>query len=119
MMKDGSDYNLITTVMFNPNYSIVDWVKYFSRDMGVYLDFYQSEEFESFSLKGRLTYEVPYYNINGDMDYQTNYKLAQEYFESINAPCKELFMMENTTHGLLESKSEEFSEIVHKIADER
>lgn len=119
MMKDGSDYNLITTVMFNPNYSIVDWVKYFSRDMGVYLDFYQSEEFESFSLKGRLTYEVPYYNINGDMDYQTNYKLAQEYFESINAPYKELFMMENTTHGLLESKSEEFSEIVHKIADER
>jgi len=119
LMKDGSDYNLVTTVIFNPNYSLADWIKYFSRDMSVYLDFYLSEEFQSFSLKGRLTYEVPYYNINGDMDYQTNYKLAQEYFDSIHAPYKELFIMENTTHGLLESKSEEFSKIVHKIAEKQ
>lgn len=116
MMKDGSDYNLITTIIFNPNYSIVDWAKYFSRDMSVYLAFFQSEEFQSFSLKGRLEYKVPYYNINGNMDYQTNYKLAGEYFDSIDAPYKELFIMENTTHGLLESKSEEFSKIVHRIA---
>lgn len=25
--------------------------------------------------------------------------------------------MENTTHGLLESKSEEFSKIIHRIAE--
>lgn len=119
MMKDGADYNLITTVVFNPNYSLVDWIKYFSRDMGVYLKFFQSNEFESFSIKESLSYKVPYYNINGDMDYQTNYKLAQEYFDRIDAPYKELFIMENTTHGLLESKSEEFSEILHRIASER
>ncbi|MCM1189139.1 MAG: alpha/beta hydrolase [Muribaculaceae bacterium] len=119
LMKDGSDYNLITTIIFNPNYSLADWVNYFSRDMGVYLTFFQSEEFRAFSLKGRLDYKVPYYNINGNMDYQTNYKLAEEYFDSINAPYKKLFIMENTTHGLLESKSEEFSEIVHTIAKER
>lgn len=119
MMKDGSDYNLAATVIFNPNYSIADWVNYFSRDMDVYLAFFQSEEFESFSLKGRFDYLVPYYNINGDMDYQTNYKLAEAYFDSVNAPYKELFIMEDTTHGLLESKSEEFSRIVHKIANER
>ena len=62
-------------------------------------------------------YEVPYYNINGDKDYQTNYKLAQEYYEEINAPYKEMFMMKDTTHGLLESKSGYFSEILHQIAD--
>ncbi len=119
MMKDGSDYNLVAAIIFNPNYSITDWINYFSRDMGVYLAFFQSEEFEAFSLKGRLAYEVPYYNINGDMDYQTNYKLAEAYFDSVDAPFKRLFIMENTTHGLLESKSEEFSEIVHEIANER
>ena len=119
MMKDGSDYNLVTTVIFNPNYTLVDWANYFSRDMSVYLAFFQSEEFQDFSLKGRLEYAVPYYNINGNMDYQTNYKLAQEYFDSVEAPYKEMFIMENTTHGLLESKSGEFSEIVHKIAGER
>lgn len=117
MMKDGTDYNLITTVLFNPNYSVSDWVKYLSRDMSVYLSFFQSEEFRSFSLTDRFDYKVPYYNINGNMDYQTNYKLAQEYFDSVNAPYKRMFIMENMTHGLLISKSEEFSEIVHQIAE--
>ena len=117
MMVDGSDYNLLTTILFNPNYSIIDWVKYFQRDMSVYLDFFSSDELLSFSLKGRYDYEVPYYNINGNKDYQTNYKLAQEYFDNVNAPYKEMFMMEDTTHGLLESKSEYFSEILHRIAE--
>jgi len=30
-----------------------------------------------------------------------------------------MFIMENTTHGLLESKSEDFSNILHKIAEEQ
>lgn len=116
LMVDGSDYNLVTTILFNPNYSIVDWVKYFQRDMSVYLDFYNSDEMKAFSLKDRYDYKVPYFNINGDKDYQTNFNLAQEYFDRINAPYKKMFIMENTTHGLLESKSEEFSEILHEIA---
>ena len=85
--------------------------------MGVYLDFFASEEFASFSLTGRTDYQMPFYNINGDKDYQTNYKLAQDYFEEVNAPYKQLFMMENMTHGLLESDSEGFSQIVHQIAE--
>lgn len=117
MMVDGSDYNLLTTILFNPNYSVIDWVKYFQRDMSVYLEFFNSDELRSFSLKGRFDYEVPYFNINGDKDYQTNFILAQEYFDEINAPYKQMFIMKDTTHGLLESKSEEFSEIVHEIAD--
>ena len=117
MMVNGSDYNLVATIVFNPNYSLVDWINYFKRDMRVYLDFFASEEFASFSLIGRTDYQLPYYNINGDMDYQTNYKLAQEYFEEVNAPYKQMFIMENMTHGLLESDSEGFSEIIHQIAE--
>ncbi len=60
--------------------------------------------------------ESMYADINGDMDYQTNYQLACEYFDDVNAPYKEMFVMKDATHGLLESRSEEFSEIVHKIA---
>ena len=58
---------------------------------------------------------MPFYNINGDRDYQTNFNLAQKYFDEIDAPYKQMFIMKNTTHGLLESKSEEFSDILHKI----
>ena len=117
MMVNGSDYNLIATIIFNPNYSILDWIGYFKRDVGVYLDFFASEEFASFSLKGRTKYSVPFYNINGDRDYQTNYKLAQKYFEEVKAPYKQMYLMENMTHGLLESDSEGFSEILHQIAE--
>lgn len=116
MMANGSDYNLVTTILFNPNYSISDWIKYFQRDMGVYLEFFNSDEMRSFSLTNRCDYEVPYFNINGDKDYQTNFNLAQKYFDDINAPYKQMFIMKDTTHGLLESKSEEFSEILHEIA---
>ncbi len=116
MMANGSDYNLVTTIIFNPNYSIIDWSNYFKRDMSVYSNFFVSEEFASFSLKGRTDYQVPFYNINGDKDYQTNYKLAQDYFEQISAPYKQMFIMENMTHGLLESDSEGFSKIIHEIA---
>jgi len=35
----------------------------------------------------------------------------------VKAPYKQMFMMENMTHGLLESDSEGFSEIVHQIVD--
>ncbi len=117
IMVNGSDYNLISTIIFNPNYSIIDWVNYLKIDMSAYLDFYSSEEFASFSLKDRVDYQVPFYNINGDKDYQTNYKLAQEYFEKVNAPYKQMYLMENMTHGLLESDSEGFSEIIHQIAE--
>lgn len=117
MMVNGADYNLISTIIFNPYYSLSDWVKYLNTDMSVYFDFFASEEFFDFSLKGKTEYEVPYYNINGDKDYQTNYKLAQEYFKQVNAPYKQMFIMGNMTHGLLESDSEGFSECVHQIAE--
>lgn len=116
LMRDGTDYNLPAAVIFNPYYSLTDWIRFLRSDYTVYLNFLLSEEFGKFSLTGRTEYEVPYYNINGDDDYQTNYELAQAYFDEVNAPYKKLYIMENTTHGLLESKSEEFSKILHEIA---
>ena len=116
MMRDGSDYSLPAAIIFNPYYSLADWIDYLSADPSVYMDFIVSDEFDRFSLTGRAEYTVPFYNINGDCDYQTNYQLAQNYFEEIDAPYKKLCMMEDTTHGLLESKSEAFSDILHEIA---
>ncbi len=115
IMVDGTDYNLPLTIIFNPYYSLVDWWNYINSDYFVYMDFLMSEEFSKFSLINRTSYQMLYYNINGNRDYQTNYLLAEEYFSKVEAPYKELYIMENTTHGLLESKSNEFSGILHKI----
>lgn len=116
MLADGTDYNLIAAQVFNPYYSLVDFYKYMNSDSSIYYEFLRSDEFDKFSLLGKTDYQVPFYNINGDKDYQTNYMIAQDYFELVNAPRKKMYIMEDTTHGLLESKSEEFSDILHEIA---
>ncbi|MCR5098888.1 MAG: alpha/beta hydrolase [Lachnospiraceae bacterium] len=121
MMKDGTDYNVFATVLFNPNYTIKDLIGYLKnsgREFEPYLPFFTGD-MSRLSLLGKYDYKVPYYNIDGDMDYQTNYQLACEYFDRVNAPEKEMFVMENATHGLLESRSIEFSEIIHEIAKKR
>ena len=110
---------MFATVLFNPCYSLKDiWVFLHSEKeiFGQYAPFIESEAFKEMSLLGRYDYAIPYYNINGDMDYQTNFPLACEYFQQVNAPKKQLFVMNNATHGLLESRSEEFSGYLHQIA---
>ncbi len=119
MMKDGMDYNIFTTLLFNPYYSLKGLLDFFNEQEAVseqYASFWGSDDFEKMSLLDRYDYELPYYNINGDIDYQTNFELACEYFKLVNAPAKQLFVMKNATHGLLESRSEEFSGFVHQIA---
>ena len=121
MMKDGTDYNMFFAVLFNPNYMVKDYIGYVKnseKSFEPYLGFVIGD-MSRLSLLGRYDYKVPYYNINGDMDYQTNYWLACEYFEQVNAPEKEMFVMKDATHGLLESRSEEFSELLHKIAEKQ
>lgn len=117
IFADGTDYNLLAAQIFNPYYSLGDFYKYINADFSIYADFLNSDEFGKFSLLDKTDYQIPFYNINGDRDYQTNYLLAQDYFESLNAPRKKMYIMKDTTHGLLESKSEEFSEILHEIAE--
>ena len=119
MMKDGMDYNFYTTVVFNPYYSLKDILvsmKDETKAFVPYSVFVASDGFKEMSLLGRFDYEIPFYNINGDQDYQTNYALACEYFEQVNAPKKQLFVMHDATHGLLESRSKEFSGYLHQIA---
>ena len=116
MMKDGTDYNVNVAVFFNPYYSLKEIRKRMQERNEEYDSFWVSDGFREMSLLGRYDYAMPYYNINGDIDYQTNYSLACEYFEQVNAPRKQMFVMKDATHGLLESRSEEFSGYLHQIA---
>ena len=82
MMAEGADYNLFAAQIFNPYYSLGDFYRFLKADFSVYDEFIKSDEFRKFSLLGRTEYQVPYYNINGDKDYQTNWLIAREYFLS-------------------------------------
>ena len=122
MLAESPDYSILSAIFFNPYYSYVDLSKLVT-DMTIlpieqmkYLDFLFSPEFDKFSLLNRTEYQIPFYNINGDHDYQANTFQAEEYFNSVKAPHKKLYMMKDMNHGLLEVRSNEFSDIIHEIA---
>ncbi len=115
LMANGTDYNLFFTQLFNPYYSLRDWTKDTKESQLAYMQFLLSEDFADMSLKDRYTYQIPYFNVNGDKDYQTNFLLAQNYYEKVLSPQKKMYIMKDTTHGLLETRSEEFSDILHNI----
>ena len=110
------DYNQLSAIIFNPYYSLSDFVKVCTMDRSALDRFDRSDFRKKLSLDGKTEYQVPYYNINGGCDYQCSFKLAQEYFDQINAPRKQLYLMEDTSH-LVMDKSEEFSRILHEIAE--
>ena len=117
------EYNMFATIFFNPHYSLLDIYRYFDGEMHLkyggkdYSDFTASPEFEKFSLLGKQDYKIPYYNINGDKDYQTNFILAKQYFDGVNAPRKKFFLMKDMTHILHEARPKEVSKIIHEIAE--
>ena len=68
MWKNGTDYNEITAQLFNPNYSIKDFIDLYKniiKSLEPYMDFFTCE-IPKLSLLGRYDYKVLYYNINGE-----------------------------------------------------
>jgi len=119
VFAEGPDYNLIAALFFNPYYSLTDLYKMIniSDELQIkYMEFLSAPEFDNFSLLNRTEFPIPYYNILGDKDYQTNYLQAEEHFNKVKAPRKKLYIMKNMTHGLMAVRSGEFSDIMHEIA---
>ena len=50
LFADGTDYNLITTQIFNPYYSVSDFINYINSSFTGYMNFLASDEFNKFSL---------------------------------------------------------------------
>lgn len=113
--QDKWDFSEKIAMIFNPYYSLADYARIYDMDGSVYDRFYKGA-LNDFSLDGRTEYQVPYYNINGGCDYLCSFELAQEYFDQVNAPRKQLYLMEDTRH-LVMGKSEELSRIVHEISE--
>jgi len=118
-LAEKPDYNVPSAAFFNPYYSLSDLYKLlFSRSntSPKYIDFISSTKFNEFSLLNRTEYQIPYYNINGDHDYQANCFQAEEYFNNVKAPRKKYYKMNDMNHGLLFVHSDEFSKYIHEIA---
>lgn len=62
-------------------------------------------------------YEVPVYFIMGDNDWITPDDMAAAYYESVEAPDKNIILIENTGHSLFVDDPEVFDEAVRSVLD--
>ena len=85
-MKDGSDYNMVTAIIFNPNYSIIDWINYFKRDMNVY---FENSERTDYEFNKRIDYSMNAYNIADNLEkgiyygYDYGWSVAEDVFDVV------------------------------------
>ena len=62
--------------------------------------------------KSLQTIHCPVYFFAGEKDYQTNYSITKEYFNTVSALKKDLFLFANAGHGLPETHPGLFQDIV-------
>ncbi len=66
-----------------------------------------------------LDLKVPVYFMLGRYDVNSNYWLAEDYFKKLQAPSKELFMFEDSGHGMIWQETDKFHDImVNKVLPE-
>lgn len=70
----------------------------------------------SHSLENELTeYQVPVFFILGDSDFQAPHTIAERYFYEINAPQKQIFMIQNAGHFMMLDNPKKFGESLTDI----
>ncbi|MBD3919726.1 alpha/beta hydrolase [Paenibacillus sp. PR3] len=60
-------------------------------------------------------YDMPIYYVLGDNDWQTPYVIAQQYFEEIKAPHKQLFMIPRAGHMTMMDQPDLFFDALQQI----
>jgi len=109
---DDADINPYIAIFFNPYYSVSD-LSEFEYDALDYNETIIKTLDAEFSLSDNMNYEMPVYILQGDMDCQCG--LVQKYYEDINAPYKEIQIIQGG-HVVTMTKTEELAKFVHKIS---
>lgn len=105
-------WRIISTLLTSPYYSLkeknyynMDFLNYHYPTFSYLFDEYDIHNFG-------VTYEIPVYYIMGELDYQTPYPLAKDFFKEITAPSKAFFTIANAGHGAMRDNKTEFNRIL-------
>jgi pimeloyl-ACP methyl ester carboxylesterase len=96
---------------FIPEYGWLDRVGFILGAMNTFNVVYpQLQDFDF--RRDALDFQVPVYFILGRHDINATYWLAEEYFQMLRAPSKELYIFEDSGHGMLWQEVDEFHRIM-------
>ena len=115
-----ADVGVIPSVWFNPYYTLPELCRILTND---YDNNSYSNKIEllcedfSQTLKGNLSYQMPFYVLQGDHDDPLG--VIRNYFDSITAPDKDFMYLEGGGHMSTLLRSEELAAFVHGIAEKQ
>ena len=88
------------------------------RGMKMYRTTPLSEELENFDYRNSITkLGIPVYLISGAMDYNCPWELVEEYYEVIDAPDKDFYLIYGAAHSPLWENSEVTCEVLKAIKE--
>jgi pimeloyl-ACP methyl ester carboxylesterase len=90
----------------------------FLRGADYSMDYLFQKVMEDNLFESSPTFEIPFYVLQGEYDYQVSHTLAKEYLDTIKAPKKEFFSFTNSAHSPNMEEPEKFVQYICKIAAE-
>ena len=108
-----TDWNTFK-IIFSPEYGILDTINYFR---GLYYTFsHVYQQLYGKDLRQTHTeFEIPIYMLHGRHDFNAPTYLAEDYYEKITAPDKQLIWFERSGHNPWINESELFHEKVREL----
>ncbi len=114
-VKHGSFYpRAVTTLAFCNEYKLLDKFNYL-RGMNFTKSYLWSVVMKTNLFKTIPSQKIPVYILQGTHDYETTYKVAKEYFDSLNAPVKKFYPFDNSAHSPIFEEPEKFQKILKEI----
>lgn len=118
-VKHGSFYpRAVTTLAFCNEYKLFDKFNYL-RGMNFTKSILWNVVMKTNLFKSIPSQKIPVYILQGTHDYETTYKVAKEYFDSLKAPVKKFYPFENSAHSPIFEEPEKFQKILKEILAEQ
>lgn len=111
---------LIIEAFLRPEYNLKDMIHYLKGEKLYYTNTEEDQvrwELFNANLSEEIPrVDVPIYFIQGRDDFITSYKECEEYFNMVQAPCKELIPLTDCAHNPIVEKTDDVSDIlINKI----
>lgn len=115
-IRHGTFFSFIRKGLLSPEYTWIDWIKFFSGNMNSGELWKEMLTIDFFSQIPSVSF--PVYFCSGRYDYQTPYALVQQYCDVLHAPIKKMIWFPNSAHSPHFEEHERFAETLLDIKQE-
>jgi pimeloyl-ACP methyl ester carboxylesterase len=116
-LSSGVKDNTLSNLLCSPYYSLKD-ISFFLKDSFALQKPLMDELSQEYDIRNLgNVYEVPVFYIVGDKDWVTPSVMAQEYFDTIEAPMEEFIMIENAGHMTMMDQPQSYCEAVIRVLE--